>query len=145
MNDGNVVLRDYGGDSGSAARFFYCSKASRSEREANLEDHNRRQQDPSRHDGYPGGDNPRNRGAAARANHHPTVKPLALMRYLVRLVTRPGGLVLDPFMGSGTTGVACVMEGRKFLGIEQDAEYIKIAQARIAHARQQEAAKVAVP
>jgi len=130
MNDGNVVLRDYGGDSGSAARFFYCAKASRSEREANLDGHDRRQQDPSRHDGYPGGDNPRNRGAAARANHHPTVKPLALMRYLVRLVTRPGGLVLDPFMGSGTTGVAADAEGFRFIGSDLNVEYVGLAQGR---------------
>lgn len=94
------------GDSGGASRFFYCAKASRSERNAGLD-----------------------------ANHHPTVKPLKLMQYLVRLTKTPmGGIVLDPFIGSGTTGVACIHEGRKFIGIEKDAEYIKIAQARIDHA-----------
>lgn len=66
---------------------------------------------------------------------HPTVKPIAVMRWLVRLVTPPGGVVLDPFMGSGTTGIAAVREGFAFVGIEQDAGYIDIARARIAHAR----------
>jgi len=64
-------------------------------------------------------------------NHHPTVKPLALMRYLCRLVTPPGGLILDPFMGSGSTGVAAVQEGFRFAGIELDAEYLEIARRRI--------------
>jgi len=66
-------------------------------------------------------------------NCHPTVKPIALMRWLVRLVTRPGGLVLDPFAGSGTTCCAAVMEGFHYIGIEQDAAYARIARARIAH------------
>jgi site-specific DNA-methyltransferase (adenine-specific) len=71
-------------------------------------------------------------------NHHPTVKPLALMRYLVRLTKTPtGGLVLDPFAGSGTTGMACVMEGRDFVGVELDESYCAIARARIAEAAMQ--------
>lgn len=69
-----------------------------------------------------------------RANHHPTVKPVALMRWLVRLVTPPGGTVLDPFAGSGTTGIACVYEERPFILIEQDPEYAEIARRRVAHA-----------
>ena len=94
--------------SGSAARFFYCAKASRSERNAGLEG----------------------------TNHHPTIKPIELMRYLVRLTKTPtGGVVLDPFMGSGTTGCACVLEGRDFIGIEREPEYIEIAEKRIAHYR----------
>ena len=68
-------------------------------------------------------------------NGHPCVKPVALMRWLVRLITPPGGTVLDPFMGSGTTGIACVHEHVAFIGIEQDAEYMEIARKRIAHAR----------
>jgi hypothetical protein len=68
------------------------------------------------------------------ANHHPTVKPVALMRWLIKLVAYPGDLVLDPFMGSGTTGVACAMEGREFIGIEREAEYVAIAERRIAAA-----------
>ena len=87
------VLHDKRG--GSAARFFYCAKASRSER--------------------------------GEGNDHPTVKPLALMRWLVRLVTRKGGLVLDPFCGSGTTGLACAAEGMRFVGIEKDSHYAEIA------------------
>ena len=87
------------GDTGSAARFFYCAKASK-----------------------------RDRG---EGNTHPTVKPTDLMRYLCRLVTPPGGTVLDPFMGSGSTGKAARLEGFRFIGCELSAEYLKIAQARI--------------
>ena len=64
-------------------------------------------------------------------NNHPTVKPVKLMQYLVRLITPKGGVVLDPFMGSGTTGIACKKEGFNFIGIEREDEYCKIAQARI--------------
>jgi site-specific DNA-methyltransferase (adenine-specific) len=64
-------------------------------------------------------------------NHHPTVKPTDLMRYLCRLVTPPGGIVLDPFTGSGSTGKAAILEGFRFIGIEREAEYIEIARARI--------------
>ena len=67
----------------------------------------------------------------ARANLHPTVKPTDLMRHLVRLVTPQGGTVLDPFLGSGTTGLACEMEGFGWVGIEKEAEYVAIAQARL--------------
>ena len=66
-------------------------------------------------------------------NLHPTVKPVRLMRWLCRLVTRPGGLILDPFAGSGSTGIAAVQEGFRFIGIEKDASYCGIARARIAH------------
>lgn len=83
------------GDTGSAARFFYCAKASKSDR--------------------------------GEGNTHPTVKPTDLMRYLCRLVTPPGGVVLDPFMGSGSTGKAAVLEGFRFVGIEREAEYLAIA------------------
>jgi site-specific DNA-methyltransferase (adenine-specific) len=64
-------------------------------------------------------------------NHHPTVKAVTLMRYLAKLITPPGGVVLDPFMGSGTTGIACLREGYRFAGIEQDPDYLRIAQARL--------------
>lgn len=87
------------GDSGSAARFFYCAKASRSDRQ--------------------------------EGNDHPTVKPTALMAWLARLVTPPGGLVLDPFMGSGSTGKACHNEGFRFVGVERDPDYYAMAVARI--------------
>jgi site-specific DNA-methyltransferase (adenine-specific) len=68
-------------------------------------------------------------------NNHPTVKPADLMRYLCRLVTPPGGVVLDPFMGSGSTGKAAALEGFDFIGIEQSAEYLEIARTRIEAAR----------
>jgi site-specific DNA-methyltransferase (adenine-specific) len=90
-------------DSGGASRFFYVAKASKSERNKGLED----------------------------KNFHPTVKPVKLMQYLVRLITPQNGKVLDPFCGSGTTGVACKLEKFNFVGIEQDPEYTKIAQSRI--------------
>ena len=117
-------------DKGSAARFFYCAKASKRDRNEGCEGLEEVQQDNTRKEGNPGGDNPRNRGLNKRANHHPTVKPTDLMRYLCRLVTPPGGTVLDPFMGSGSTGKAAILEGFKFLGIEREAEYLAIAQAR---------------
>jgi len=119
-------------DSGSAARFFYCAKASKSDRDEGCGDVAPQQRDESRKQGDPGGDNPRNRGAQPRANHHPTVKPTDLMRYLCRLVTPPGGVVLDPFMGSGSTGKAAMLEGFGFIGIEREAEYVAIAERRIA-------------
>ena len=116
---------------GGASRFFYCAKASRSEREAGCEDLEPKQRDEARKQGDPGGDNPRNRGAQERKNSHPTVKPLSLMRWLVRLVTPPSGVVLDPFAGSGTTGVAALEEGFMFVGIEREAEYVQIARKRL--------------
>lgn len=94
----------YGGG-GSAARFFYCAKASKSDR--------------------------------GSENDHPTVKPTDLMRYLCRLVTPPGGVVLDPFMGSGSTGKAAILEGLRFIGIEREEEYMSIAEARIKSAAQE--------
>lgn len=122
---------------GSAARFFYCAKASGDERNEGLQGFAAKQQDAGRKDGNPGGDNPRNRGLQERQNHHPTVKPVDLMRYLCRLVTPTGGIVLDPFIGSGTTCCAAVLEGFQFIGIEREAEYIEIARARIASAMRQ--------
>jgi DNA modification methylase len=132
------------GDTGTAARFFpqfyYAPKASRRERETGLEGRERRRKDSAYGDGLNSATKVRTvqqaesgveRGGAA--NHHPTVKPLALMRWLVRLVTPPGGLVLDPFAGSGSTGCAAVLEGCGFVGVEASAEYLEIARARIAH------------
>lgn len=119
---------------GSAARFFYCPKATDQDREEGLEMFDERQSDESRKEGNPGGDNPRNRGLKRRKNPHPTVKPIALMRYLCKLITPPGGLILDPFAGSGSTGKAAVLEGFDFIGIEREAEYVEIARARIEHA-----------
>lgn len=119
-------------DAGGPSRFCYVAKPSREERDFGCKGLTPRQRDESRKDGNPGGDNPRNRGLQPRGNFHPTVKPVELMRWLVRLVTPPGGLVLDPFLGSGTTGMACRYEQRRFIGIEREAEYIAIAERRIA-------------
>ena len=92
-------------DSGGASRFYYIAKPSKKEK-----------------------------NAGTTKNTHPTVKSVSLMRWLVRLITPPGGVVLDPFCGSGSTGVACVEEGFEFVGIEQSSEYVKIAEDRISNA-----------
>ena len=90
------------GDTGTAARFFYCAKASKRER--------------------------------GEGNTHPTVKPLALMQWLVRLVAGPGEVVLDPFAGSGTTGLACLAEGRRAVLVEREPVYCDVIRKRLAHA-----------
>jgi DNA modification methylase len=123
--------KEFNSGSGSAARFFYCAKASKRDRNEGLDGFEAKRDHDGRADGGVGGDNPRNRTNNAKLNHHPTVKPTALMQYLVRLVTPPNGIVLDPFMGSGSTGKACAYEGFDFIGIDQSAEYVAIAQARI--------------
>lgn len=116
---------------GSASRFFYCAKASKSERNLGLEDAEFvRHADGNKDDGS-GGDNPRNRTNTAKQNFHPTVKPVNLMRHLVKLVTPKGGTTLDPFTGSGTTGIAAKLEGFNFIGIEREADYCEIARSRI--------------
>jgi site-specific DNA-methyltransferase (adenine-specific) len=94
------------GGAGGASRFFYVAKASRSERNAGLE-----------------------------RNIHPTVKPVALMKYLIRLVVPKGGVVLDPFLGSGTTAVAAIEEGVEWIGCEREPEYLEIIEARVAAAQ----------
>ena len=94
-------VNEFYGDTGTAARFFPCFYQ------------------------------PKARTCRGEGNVHPTVKPVALMRWLCRLVTPPGGLVLDPFAGSGTTGVAALQEGLRFAGCEREAEYAKIARARL--------------
>ena len=93
-------------ESGGASRFFYTAKASKSERNAGVE-----------------------------SNNHPTVKAQKLMRYLCRMITPPGGKVLDPFAGSGSTGVAALSQGFSFLGVEREEEYVKIARARMDHVK----------
>jgi DNA modification methylase len=114
-------------DSGSAARFFYCPKASKKDRNEGCEE-------LEEHDTYsesaatPMRDQ---RKQAKRSNNHPTVKPTALMAYLCRLITPTGGVVLDPYMGSGSTGKAAVREGFSFVGIELDPDYYEICKARI--------------
>lgn len=134
-NEGEVGFKMKPGarrlDEGSAARFFYCAKTSRDDR----------------HEGLPSPGPQFSKGSTLRdaekldtnrkGNFHPTVKPTDLMRYLCRLVTPPGGLVLDHFMGSGSTGKAAVLEGFSFIGIDLDPEHVAIAQARIAFACRQ--------
>ena len=118
-------------DSGSAARFFYCAKASKKDRNDGLDGFETSTTDDGRNKPI---DNAFQRGKTERRNTHPTVKPTDLMRWLVRLVTPPGGTVLDPFMGSGSTGKAAVLEGFDFIGIDLSPDYCEIAEARIAHA-----------
>ena len=129
-------VRGHDDNGGSAARFFYCAKTSKRDRNEGLDGFEAKRDHDGREDGNPGGSNPRNRTNEKKVNHHPTVKPTDLMRYLVRLVTPQGGVVLDPFMGSGSTGKACAYEGFDFIGIDQSAEYVAIAQARIDFAKQ---------
>jgi site-specific DNA-methyltransferase (adenine-specific) len=111
----------------NAARFFYCAKTSRADRNEGLV--------TGRAPAVATGATMRDRESAdwpaRNGNHHPTVKPTDLMAYLVRLVTPPGGVVLDPFMGSGSTGKACMREGMQFIGIEMEPDYLAIAKARI--------------
>jgi site-specific DNA-methyltransferase (adenine-specific) len=106
---GDLVTHPVYGDTGGASRFFYVAKASKRDRNEGLED----------------------------SNTHPTVKPTDLMRYLIKLVTPPGGTVLDPFTGSGSTGKAAILEGFTFIGCELTEEYIPIIQGRLEHAEEQ--------
>ncbi len=128
-------------DSGSAARFFYCAKASKADRDEGcegLEAIHRANGNKWTDQDYrvANGERPLSAESGPRRNHHPTVKPTDLMRYLCRLITPPGGIVLDPFTGSGSTGKAATLEGFRFIGIEREAEYVEIARARIAAAAQ---------
>ncbi len=117
---------------GSAARFFYCAKASRKDRNEGCEHMERKPLHWSSGSQNPGSFQSDGTDKTSQ-NNHPTVKPTDLMAYLVRLVTPPGGRVLDPFTGSGSTGKAAVREGFEFVGIEREAPYLAIAEARIAH------------
>ena len=126
-----------------ATRFFYCPKVSKKERNAGcdgleMKEHpsvdfrpNHKVKADQGHEGTP-----YSRFKPER-NNHPTVKPIALMSYLTKLITPEGGIVLDPFMGSGSTGMACAMEGFDFVGIDMDEDYVAISEARIEWARSQ--------
>lgn len=133
------TVRGHDDQGGSAARFFYAAKASRSEREAGLEELEARRKVFNGQSGHSAGMAPGSVEdkftTTPSANFHPTVKPIALMRYLCRLVTPPSGIVLDPFTGSGTTGCAATLEGFGFVGIERESEYAEIARRRIEHWR----------
>jgi site-specific DNA-methyltransferase (adenine-specific) len=127
----NAMQNEGQNDKGSAARFFYCAKASKKDRDEGLEGFEEkkagamagietREGKPTNH--------------PMRSNHHPTVKPTNLMQYLCRLVTPKNGLILDPFLGSGSTGKAAMYEGFRFIGFDLNQEYIDIAKARIQYA-----------
>ena len=129
-------------DEGTAARYFYCPKTSAEERNRGLESFtakpmawgNQAKAELKRGNlDFKGnqGDGSKHNKVAMRLNTHPTVKPQELMKYLCRLVTPKGGVVLDPFMGSGSTGMAAKDEGFDFIGIEKEKEYFEIAEARI--------------
>ena len=132
--DVNHPLAETYGDTGGASRFFYTAKASKDDRNEGLKGFDVKQ--------TTGGGGMYNEEAGSKygsikapnKNFHPTVKPTELMRYLCRLITPPNGIVLDPFMGSGSTGKAAILEGFQFVGMEMEEEYFKIAEARIAKA-----------
>ncbi len=123
-------------DSGSASRFFYCAKASKKDRDEGLNGFEVKQTTGGGGMNDPQGDDVCGKYGSVKApskNNHPTVKPTKLMQYLVRLVCPKGGVILDPFAGSGSTGKACKLEGFNFIGIEKEKEYFDIAEARIKH------------
>lgn len=122
------------GDDGSAARFFYCAKANSKDRNEGLDNFESEQQDLFNEANDFGDSDSGDKGSSKKKNIHPTVKPTELMRYLIKLVTPPEGLVLDPFAGSGSTGKAAMLDNYKFIGIEMSEEYVAIAKARIEHA-----------
>ena len=142
----------YPQDTGGASRFFYVAKASKSERNFGLNEELGKRKTPMAGRGQGGlkckkCNKWKNSGSPCKCqnpefeeikfeskpnfNGHPTVKPVKLMQYLVRMITPPNGTVLDPFSGSGTTGVACKIDGFNFVGLELSEEYAKIAQQRI--------------
>ena len=125
------------GDSGSAARFFYCAKASRADRNDGVEHLDKKPLNWSSGTQNPGSFQSECTDKSSQ-NNHPTVKPTDLMAYLCRLVTPAGGIVLDPFMGSGSTGRAAGIEQFKFIGIEVNPEYFEIACLRIDSATAQQ-------
>ena len=140
----NQVYGEYGycntwkayNDSGSAARYFYCAKASKKDRDEGLEEFEMKINCDRNKECY-SADVPFNRSALPKRNTHPTVKPTELMQYLIRLVTPNGGIILDPFNGSGSTGKAAMYENKernknyKYIGIELEKEYLEISKARI--------------
>ena len=147
VNGGKLGERTYGkfgnetpganagglGDEGSAARFFYCPKATKKDRDEGCDELETKEKPAHMRTGNGTGEASMESGwpATQRKNTHPTVKPTELMRYLCRLITPPGGTVLDPFNGSGSTGKAALKEGFNYIGIEKEAEYLRIAEARI--------------
>lgn len=166
IKEGTDTVRGHDDAGGSAARFFkccpmdddeadvkrlvYCAKASKEDRDEGLQEQTDRilarscqaQAEAARGNVVDQAGGAFN-AARIRKNNHPTVKPTELMRYLCRLVTPPGGVILDPFMGSGSTGKAAILEGFRFIGVERDEEFCKIAVARIKAARRMVATAMA--
>jgi DNA modification methylase len=143
-NNNRAAYSNYGastdfvyGDTGSAARFFYCAKASKADRDEGLEGFEEKEKKTLNDYKSPSEGRIAPKNGTPRANNHPTVKNTTLMRYLCRLITPPGGLILDPFTGSGSTGKAAMLEGFSFVGVEQDEDYADIARARITKAAEQ--------
>ena len=132
---GGYTTQETIGDQGSAARFFYSPKTSKKDRDEGMEGFEDKILYTKTGDTRPcnKGDNPSSIGSTLgkARNNHPTVKPTALMQYLCRLITPPNGIVLDPYMGSGSTGKAALREGFSFVGCELDADYFEIAKARV--------------
>jgi len=130
FGDGNILYGSNHNDKGGASRFFYQAKVSKAERNMGLDDF-----EDKVIEGRDAGQDERavayKKRPTPTKNTHPTVKPVSLMTYLCRLVTPPNGIVLDPFMGSGSTGIAAQLEGFRFCGMEMDKDYFKIAEARI--------------
>lgn len=128
---------------GGASRFYYTAKPGAAQRDLGLEGWHQQatgfpMRSADKSSDSTGGDATKTHRATKRANVHPTVKPIEIMRYLMRLTATPtGGIVLDPFMGSGTTGMAAALEGRSFVGVEKESKYMEIARARIAWARKE--------
>lgn len=129
LHDGSESVQSVLGD---AVQFFYCPKASKTEKDRGCDDLPISRPDDRTETGM---GSFADKGVLPGRNSHPTVKPVALMRYLCRLVTPPGGIVLDPFMGSGSTGIAALQEGFNFIGIEREPEYLEIARRRITAAQ----------
>ena len=137
------------GDEGSASRFFYCAKASKKDRDSGLDmiaekpmawgNQAKAELKRGNVNFKAAGDSTKHNQVQMRKNSHPTVKPTELMQYLCRLVTPKGGVVLDPFMGSGSTGKAAILSDFKFVGIELDEEYFEIACARVEDAHKSRA------
>lgn len=133
--------QQFRGDSGGASRFFYCAKASRAERNAGLEgmEEKTRAGINKMMGNEKGGESMKTGSGNIRnnklTNFHPTIKPIKLFEYLIKLVTREGQIILDPFIGSGTTGIAAHNAGRKCMGIEKEEEYIEIAKRRATYWR----------
>jgi site-specific DNA-methyltransferase (adenine-specific) len=135
IHDGSEeVLQGFPSDEKqSASRFFYCAKASKKDRDEGCEGFEEREARLTNWsgDGMPIRQDGTERKQPIARNHHPTVKPTNLMQYLCRLVTPPNGTILDPFLGSGSTGKAAIYERYNFIGFDLNSEYIDIAKARI--------------